>query len=105
MDLNYSPEELAFRDEARRWLEQALETVRAAGGQHNLPLAHRTFEDALGGAREAYRLAGSDIPSAPSMGRAPVQGVCAFCHYRLTGPGFSGRMDDAFHREVLKVGG
>ncbi|NJD18814.1 MAG: hypothetical protein FIA95_05975 [Gemmatimonadetes bacterium] len=82
-----------------------LETIRVGGGQHNLPLAHRTFEDAVAGAREAYRLAGASVPSAPALGRAPRQGVCAFCHYRLTGPGFSERMDDAFHREVLKVGG
>jgi hypothetical protein len=81
-----------------------LETIRAGGGQHNLPLAHRTFEDAVAGAREAYRLAGVGAPPAPDLGRAPRQGICAFCHYRLGGPGFSERMDDAFHREVLKAG-
>ncbi len=82
-----------------------LETIRSAGGQHNLPLAHRTFEDAVAGAREAYRLAGAGLPPAPDLGRAPRQGICAFCHYQLGGPGFSETMDDAFHREVLKAGG
>jgi hypothetical protein len=91
--------------QAARRARRMLETVRAAGGQHNLPLAHRTFEDAVAGALQAYRLAGAAAPAAPSLGRAPVQGVCAFCHYRLTELGFSTRMDDAFHREVLKVGG
>lgn len=82
-----------------------LETIRTSGGQHNLPLAHRTFEDALAGAREAYRLAGLGAPPAPDLGRAPRQGICAFCHYRLGGPGFSETMDDAFHREVLRPRG
>jgi len=82
-----------------------LETIRTAGGQHNLPLAHRTFEDVVAAARGVYRTAGGGVPSSPGLGRAPRQGTCAFCHYRTTGPGFSQRMDDAFHREVLKVGG
>lgn len=75
--------------------------VRDGGGQHNLPLAHRIFEDALAGASEAYRAAGRGVPPAPELGRAPRQGICSFCHYRLREPGFSETMDDAFHREVL----
>jgi len=85
--------------EARRLLE----IIRTSGGQHNLPLAHRVFEDAVSGAEEAYRLVGRTAPPAPSLGRAPLQGVCGFCHYRLGGPTFSERMDDAFHREVLRA--
>lgn len=89
---------------ARRAAERArtlLDLVSTSGGQHNLPLTHRIFEDAVAGASEAYRLAGRGVPAAPDLGRAPRQGVCAFCHYRLTEPGFATTMDDAFHREVL----
>ena len=79
-----------------------LTIVREAGGQHNLPLAHRVFEDALAGAARADRLAaGGSAPPPPDLGRAPRQGICVFCHYRLGEPGFSETMDDAFHREVL----
>lgn len=79
-----------------------LELVRTSGGQHNLPLAHRIFEDALAGAETAYREAGAGVPPAPQLGRAPRQGICAYCHYRIQEPGMSDAMDDAFHREVLR---
>ncbi len=78
-----------------------LDLVRSSGGQHNLPLTHRMFEAAVAGAQEGYRLVGRNAPPAPQLGRAPRQGICAYCHYRLPEPGFSERMDDAFHREVL----
>jgi hypothetical protein len=78
-----------------------LDLLRSSGGQHNLPLTHRMFEDAVAGAREGYLLGGRDAPLAPQLGRAPRQGLCAYCHYTLPEPGFSERMDDAFHREVL----
>lgn len=81
-----------------------LNLIREAGGQHNLPLAHRIFENAVADASEAYRLAGRGAPPAPQLGRAPRQGICAFCHYRLDEPGFSPTMNDAFHREVLGGG-
>jgi hypothetical protein len=78
-----------------------LDLVRSAGGQHNLPLTHRVFEDALSEASAAYRLAGQGAPATPQLGRAPRQGLCAYCHYRLQGPGLTEGMDDAFHREVI----
>lgn len=78
-----------------------LELIRRGGGQHNLPLTHRVFEDVVAQASEAYRLAGQGVPPVPQLGRAPRQGICAFCHYRINEPGFSETMDDAFHREVL----
>jgi len=78
-----------------------LTIIREGGGQHNLPLAHRVFEDALAGAAQAYRLARGSAPPAPDLGRTPKQGICVFCHYRLGEPAFSETMDDAFHREVL----
>lgn len=80
-----------------------LALVRGGGGQHNLPLAHRLFEEALSDGAEAYRSAGLGVPAPPGLGRAPRQGICAFCHYRMEEPGFSTTMDDAFHREVLGV--
>jgi hypothetical protein len=76
--------------------------VRRSGGQHNLPLTHRIFEDAVAGAATAYREAGGDVPPPPQLGRAPRQGICAYCHYRIQEPGMSDAMDDAFHREVLR---
>jgi hypothetical protein len=78
-----------------------LDLVATSGGPHNLPLTHRIFEDAVAGASESYRLSGRGVPPAPDLGRAPRQGVCAFCHYRLSEPGFATTMNDAFHREVL----
>ena len=91
-------------DPGRQAAERArnvLDLVRSGGGQHNLPLTHRIFEDVVADASEAYRLAGRGVPPAPRLGRAPRQGICAFCHYRIDEPGFSDTMDDAFHREVL----
>lgn len=79
-----------------------LSLVERAGGQHNLPLTHRIFQDVVSDATEAYRLAGVTPPAAPELGRTPRQGICAYCHYTLPEPGFSERMDDAFHREVLR---
>jgi hypothetical protein len=78
-----------------------LDLVRNSGGQHNLPLTHRIFEEAVAGAQVGYREAGLGIPLAPQLGRAPRQGICAYCHYRMQEPGMSDQMDDAFHREVL----
>jgi hypothetical protein len=87
--------------QAVRKARTLLDLIRVSGGQHNLPLAHRAFEDALAGAADAYRLTGRGVPPAPTMGRAPRQGLCSFCHYRLAEPGFSTSMNDAFHREVV----
>jgi hypothetical protein len=91
-------------DPARLATTQArrlLDLVTDAGGQHNLPLTHRVFEDALASASEAYRLAGRGTPPIPALGRPPRQGLCAYCHYRIAEPGLTERMDDAFHREVV----
>jgi len=78
-----------------------LDLVADAGGQHNLPLTHRIFEDAIASASDAYRLAGRGTPTVPDLGRPPRQGLCAYCHYRIAEPGLTERMDDAFHREVV----
>lgn len=78
-----------------------LDVIETAGGQHNLPLTHRVFVDAVAGAAEAYRLSGRAAPPRPSLGRSPRQRICSYCHYGLPQPGFTERMDDAFHREVL----
>lgn len=91
-------------DPARAAVERSrtlLTLVTESGGQHNLPLTHRIFEDAVAGAAQAYRLTGRGVPPEPQLGRAPRPGICAYCHYRLQDPGFSATMDDAFHREVL----
>lgn len=91
-------------DEAVRAVARArvtLDLLSTSGGQHNLPLTHRMFQDAVSGAEEAYRLVGRNAPAAPQLGRAPRQGICAYCHYTLPEPGFSEQMNDAFHREVL----
>jgi hypothetical protein len=80
---------------------QLLTVIRTAGGQHNLPLTHRIFEDALAASADAYRLSGRGVPTPPQLGRAPRQGLCAYCHYRLREPGLTEGMDDAFHREVM----
>jgi hypothetical protein len=80
---------------------QLLGLIERAGGEHNLPLTHRIFEDALSAAADAYRLAGRAVPTPPQLGRAPRQGLCTYCHYRLQEPGLTEGMDDAFHREVL----
>jgi len=81
--------------------EALVDLVRRAGGAHNLALTHRMLEDALREASEGERLAGGVPAETPSLGRAPRQGLCSYCHYRLDGPGLSERMDDAFHREVM----
>ncbi|MGD8321767.1 MAG: cytochrome c3 family protein [Gemmatimonadota bacterium] len=86
---------------ATRRARSLLELVRAGGGQHNLPLTHRIFQDVVAGASQAYRSVGRVAPSPPQLGRAPRQGICSYCHYTLPEPGFSENMDDAFHREVL----
>jgi hypothetical protein len=91
-------------DPARLATQQArrlLDLVADAGGQHNLPLTHRIFENAIASASEAYRLAGRGTPPVPALGRPPRQGLCAYCHYRIAEPGLTERMDDAFHREVV----
>jgi hypothetical protein len=91
-------------DAARKAVERGralLEVVERGGGQHNLPLTHQVFEDVLAQSAEGYRLADEPAPEAPYLGRAPRRGICVYCHYRLPEPGFSERMDDAFHREVL----
>jgi hypothetical protein len=80
-----------------------LSLIQESGGQHNLPLAHQVFEEVVADASEAYRLASRGAPPAPQLGRAPRQGICVFCHYRLGEPGFSETMDDAFHREVFRT--
>ncbi len=80
---------------------QLLGLIQRAGGEHNLPLTHRIFEDAVGAVAEAYRLVGQAVPPQPQLGRAPRQGLCTYCHYRLREPGLSEDMDDAFHREVV----
>lgn len=78
-----------------------LDLVRSTGGQHNLRLAHRLFGDALDRAAQAYRNAGLTPPETPQLGRAPRQGLCSYCHYRLVEPGLSEDMSDAFHREIM----
>lgn len=91
-------------DPAVRALERAgamLEVVERSHGEHNLRLAHQVFEDAVSEAVGAYRAAGLAAPQRPHLGRAPRPGLCSYCHYTLPEPGFSERMDDAFHREVL----
>jgi hypothetical protein len=93
------PEDGAVQAIARA--RATLDLLRSSGGQHNLPLTHRMFQDAVAGAEEGYRLMSRAVPPAPQLGRAPRQGICAYCHYRLPEPGFTERMDDAFHREVL----
>lgn len=98
------PEDDAGRQAAARG-RTLLTVVEKGGGQHNLPLTHKVFEDVLLESSEAYRLAGLNAPAAPRLGRAPRQGICAYCHYRLPEPGFSERMDDAFHRDVLGATG
>ncbi len=80
-----------------------LDLIKRAGGAHNIPLAHRLFQDALADATRAYRDVGRQPPTPPSLGRTPRRGICAFCHYRLPEPGFSQSMPDAFHREVLSI--
>lgn len=75
--------------------------VDTGGGMHNLALAHRMLEGALESAAEARRLSGRPVPSVPSLGRPPRQGICTYCHYRLDELGLTEGMDDAFHREVL----
>jgi hypothetical protein len=84
-------------DDARATLAM----VRGGGGEHNLPLAQRMFETALAQGAEAYRRAGRPAPTPPEMGRAPREGLCTYCHYRLQEPGLSAQMDDAFHRAVV----
>jgi hypothetical protein len=78
-----------------------LELVSAGGGEHNIPLAQRMFENALNQAADAYKLAGRAAPSKPAMGRAPRPGLCTYCHYRLQEPVMSDQMNDAFHRAVV----
>jgi len=80
---------------------ELVELIRRGGGSHNLSLTHRMLEEALRSASEAERLAGRVPPATPSLGRAPRQGLCSYCHYRLDEPGLSDRMDDAFHRAVM----
>ena len=82
----------------------ALTSVAAGGGEHNITLAHRLFEESVASAQEAYRLAGQTAPARPQLGRLPRQGICAYCHYELEQIGFTEAMDDAFHREVLRGG-
>lgn len=81
---------------------RTLTLVATGGGEHNLTLAHSLFEDALAFAGDAYRGVGRTAPAAPALGRAPVQGMCTYCHYRLEGLELTEEMDDAFHREVMR---
>jgi hypothetical protein len=94
-------EEVGAGRQATARARRLLDLVRRAGGQHNLPLAHRVFEQATAAATEAYRSAGRVAPPRPDLGRPPRQGICTYCHYRLAEPGLTERMDDAFHREVV----
>jgi hypothetical protein len=83
---------------------QSLEAVSTAGSVHNITLSHTLLQEALAAAGEAYEAVGRRAPASPQLGRAPRQGICAYCHYGLQEPGFSDTMDDAFHREVLGSG-
>ena len=78
-----------------------LELVREGTGAHNLPLTHRLFRAALARAAEAYEVAGRRPPRPPGLGRAPREGLCTYCHYRVNEPGLTEEMDDAFHRAVM----
>jgi hypothetical protein len=81
-----------------------LSLVAEGGGEHNITLAHRLFEESLASAQEAYRRAGQTAPTPPRLGRLPRPGICSYCHYGLEQIGFTEAMDDAFHREVLRGG-
>lgn len=85
-----------------RAAEASVELLRTGGGHHNLTLAHGLLEEALTRSVEAYRGAGKLPPPPPDLGRTPREGLCTYCHYRLTEPRISERMDDAFHRSVLR---
>lgn len=97
----------AAPDTTRALLAEAqdlLALVEAAGGEHNLPLAHRLFTEILDRAAAAYRSAGRAVPAPPDLGTRPRMGLCTYCHYRTDDRWRFGDMDERFHREVLGVG-
>lgn len=84
--------------------DDLLATLRTASGVHNLPLAHRMLEGALGASAAAYLAAGATAPEPPNLGREPSMGLCSYCHYERTETMVSQSMDNVFHREVMGVG-
>lgn len=93
-------------DTARALLREArslLDLVEAAGGEHNLPLAHRLFGESVQRVSAAYRMTGHSVPPPPDLGTRPSMGLCSYCHYRLDDEWRFGEMDERFHREVLGV--
>lgn len=83
--------------------DSLLAFVRAAGGEHNLPLSHRSLQAAIEHAAAAYGAAGEQAPAQPDLGRLPRMGQCTYCHYVWREPRFTEAMPDRFHREVLGV--
>jgi hypothetical protein len=91
-------------DTVQVMLEEAsglLQAVVDGGGHHNLLLSHRSYQEAVRLAEDAYGLSGRTAPPPPPLGRTPRMGQCSYCHYRDDEPWSFREMEGPFHEEVV----